>query len=132
MLTFNKNLTSQSEITIYVADSPEFAKSIKQAIKKIDLNKALIKVIHGKELPKEKPSLIYIGSQSLAQKIIQYTRANKVLSITGDYDTYKKGATMCAVVNGNKKAQIFINPKGSIEENCNWKNSVFKFATLDV
>ena len=86
-------------------------------------------VKEGDGLPTEKPEVIYVADSSMTDAVIEYTRTNHVLSITGRPDQVKKGVALgVGVVAG--KPKIFVNVSASKQEDIDWNPALLKIATV--
>lgn len=129
LLAFNKGLASGGDITIYVMGSPEFAEAMKSGIGRSVGQSTITSVTHGDGLPAEKPGVIYVGSASLTDTVVEYTRANHVMSITGRPDQVEKGITLGVGVLGGKP-RVLLNLSSSKEEGIDWNPALLKISTV--
>jgi hypothetical protein len=127
LLGFNKNISSSGTISIYVVGSSDFAAEMKKAEGKPVGNATIGKVVEGTGAPSEKPSVIYIGSESSLSQILTYTKANKILSMTGNPDLVSKDVTL-AVGTSEGKPKIMLNLSSSKEEGIDWNPAILKVA----
>lgn len=127
LLPFDKNIISTGAVTIYVANAPEFAAEMKKAEGKLIGSAALSKVIDGKGVPAEKPSVIYIGSEAVLKELGSYTKENKILSITGKPELVSKDVSLIVGVS-NEKPKILLNLSSSKEEGIEWNPAILKVA----
>jgi len=127
LLAFDKNIASSGAVTIYVAGSPEFAAEMKKAEGKPVGGATIEKVVEGSGVPSEKPSVIYIGSESVAGPLLAYSKGNKVLSITGNPDLASKGVTL-TVGTSEGKPKILLNLSTSKDEGIDWNPAILKVA----
>jgi hypothetical protein len=127
LLAFNKNISTSGSATIYVADSPEFAAEMKKAEGKPLGTAKLGKVIEGKGVPSDKPSAIYIGDESALAKLTAYTKANKILSITGNPGLVSKDVSLAVGISGGKP-KIMLNLSSSKDEGIDWNPAILKVA----
>jgi len=108
LLAFNKGLASGGDISIHVMGSPEFAAALKTAIGKPVGQGKISAVSVGDSLPTEKPEVIYVGSASMTDRVVEYTRTNGIMSITGRPDQVEKGVALgVGVLEG--KPRILLN-----------------------
>jgi hypothetical protein len=127
LLAFNKNISASGAITIYVVGSPDFAAEMKKAEGKPVGGATIGKVVEGTGVPSEKPSVIYIGSESSLAQILAYTKGNKILSITGIPDLVSKNVTL-AVGTSEGKPKIMLNLSSSKDEGVDWNPAILKVA----
>jgi hypothetical protein len=127
LLEFDKNISSGGSITIYVVGSPDFAAAMKKAEGKAVGAATIGKVIEGPGVPSEKPSVIYIGSESVLSQLQTYTSANKVLSITGNPEFVSKGVSLSVGISEGKP-KIMLNLSASKDEGVDWNPAILKVA----
>lgn len=127
LLEFDKNISGSGAITICVVGSPEFAAAMKKAEGKTVGSATIGKVFEGTGTPTEKPSVIYIGSESVLSQLQTYTKANKILSITGTPDFVAKGVSL-AVGISEGKPKIMLNLSASKDEGIDWNPAILKVA----
>lgn len=129
LMEFDKNISSGGTITIYVVGSPDFAAAMKKAEGKAVGAATIGKVIEGTGVPTEKPSVIYIGSESVLSQLQTYTSTNKVLSITGNPELVAKGVSMSVGISDGKP-KIMLNLSASKDEGIDWNPAILKVATI--
>jgi hypothetical protein len=127
LLAFDKNISAGGTITIYVAGSADFAAEMKKAEGKTVGGATIGKVVEGTGAPSEKPSVIYIGSESSLASLVAFTRGNKILSITGNPDLVAKDVTLGVGVSEGKP-KILLNLSASKEEGIDWNPAILKIA----
>jgi hypothetical protein len=127
LLPFDKNIVSTGAVTIYVANAPEFAAEMKKAEGKLVGSAVISKVIDGKGVPTEKPSVLYIGSESGLKELVAYTKENKVLSISGKPDLSSKDISLFVGIS-NEKPKILLNLSASKDEGIDWNPAILKVA----
>ncbi|QTA89162.1 YfiR family protein [Desulfonema magnum] len=128
LLSFNEGLNNGGDISIHVIEDPHFAAEMKTIIgEKIGRSKLAI-VSESSDLPSEKPSVIYIGDASKLDTVIRYTRANKVLSITGIPELVIRGVSLGVGISG-RKPQILLNLSSSKAEDISWNHAILKVST---
>jgi len=128
-LAFNKGLASGGDISIYVMGSPEFATAMKSGIGKPVGQARISAVTTGEGLPTEKPEVIYVGNASMTNTVIEYTRANGIMSMTGQPDQVKKGVALGVGVREGKP-KILLNLSASKAEGIDWNPALLKIATV--
>jgi hypothetical protein len=129
LLAFNKGLASGGDISIHVMGSPEFAAAMKAGIGKAVGQARISAITEGNSLPTEKPEVIYVGSASMTDTVVEYTRANHIMSITGRPDQVEKGVTLGVGVLAGKP-RILLNLWSSREEGIDWNPAVLKISTV--
>jgi hypothetical protein len=102
LLEFDKNISSSGTISIYVVGSSDFAAAMKKAEGKAVGAATIGKVIEGTGTPAEKPSVVYIGSESVLSQLQTYTSTNKILSITGNPEFVSKGVSLSVGISDGK------------------------------
>ncbi|MEE4356127.1 MAG: YfiR/HmsC family protein [Desulfococcaceae bacterium] len=129
LFLFNNHFIRGEEITVYVLDSPEFAAEFRKSVGKKIGKAEITSVQEGKELPSEKPSVIYLGNPDKTDALVRYTRSHKVLSITGHPSLIAKGITLGVGVYG-QKPKILFNPLSSEKEGMDWNPVILKIVEM--
>ncbi len=125
LLGFDKNLSGN--ISICVIGAPEFAAEMKKGVGKEIGSAKLASVSENAALPSEKPAVIYLGDASKLSEVMSYTRANKILSITGISELVEKGISLgIGVFEG--KPKVLLNMTSSKEEGRDWNPAILKVA----
>jgi hypothetical protein len=122
-----KNLSSGSEITIYVMGDEQIAASLKKGLNSKIGKATLTNVSSGESLPSDKPSILYIGNEAQLIEATQYTQANNVLSI-GSSEAATKGATLGIGLGDDGKPTVHLNLSSSKEEGLDWNPAIMKIA----
>ena len=125
VIGFEKNI-SNAEITIYVLGSSELALELKKAIGQANIKN----VLSGNNLPTTKPSVIFIADESKMAAAIEYTRKNKILSVTNIPDLVAKGITLGFGIGADNKPKILLNLNSSVEEGLDWNPAIMKVAQI--
>ena len=129
LLAFNKGLASGGDISIYVMGSPEFAAEMKTSIGRPVGQAKIGAVIQGDTLPAERPEVIYVANASMTDTVIEYARANHIMSITGRPDQVEKGVTLgVGVLEG--KPRVLLNLTSSKQEGIDWNPALLKISTV--
>ena len=129
ILKFNNDIAKGDGATIYVLDSQEFADEMSKAIgRKIGKSK-LTAINAGYSIPEEKPSVVYIGNSENVEEILNYTRSNKILSITGIPSMISKGVTLGVGVSDGKP-KILLNYASLKLEGVNMNPAIHKIAKV--
>ena len=126
---FNKGLSAGGDISVHVVGSPEFAAALQKAVGESIGRARISSVTQGKSLPSKKPTVVYLGDASKTDEIIEYTRADKILSITGLPDQVPKGITLGVGILGDKP-RIILNVSSSKEEGIDWNPALLKIASV--
>ncbi len=127
LLAFNEKLASSENVNVYCMNSTEFAKNLKNGIGKQVGSSKLSSVVEGDGVPAEKPSVIYIGNSSKLDDILSYSRANGVLTITGDPALIAKGVSLGIGII-NDKPKVLLNLSSSKLESITWNPAILKIA----
>jgi len=125
---FEMNLSDGRDISIYVMGAPEVAAELRKGIGK-DVGKSkLQRVESGVNLPESRPSILYVGSASRIEEALEYTRSNKILSVTGDPNLMDRGITLGFGIGDDSKPKIVLNPQSAAQEGLEWNPAIFKIA----
>ena len=116
-------LISSTAIFAQATDAPEYSKAIGKNIGKATLKK----VDSGDGVPASKPNILFVGKSADVAKAIEYSRANKILSVTGVVDHVNKGVTLGIGVEGGKP-KILLNLSSSSDEGLDWNPAIIKIA----
>jgi hypothetical protein len=128
-LAFNRGLASGGKISIHVIGSPAFAAAMKSGVGKAVGQARIGGVTEGDSLPTERPEVVYVGSASMTDRVVEYTRANGIMSITGRPEEVKKGVTLgVGVLKG--KPKILLNLPSSKAEGIDWNPALLKIASV--
>jgi hypothetical protein len=127
LIGFDKTLSGN--ISICVIGAPEFAAEMKKGIGKDIGNAKLASVSESAGLPSEKPSVLYLGDAAKLDEVIAYSRANKVLSITGIPELVEKGIALGIGVSEGKP-KVLLNMTSSKEEGRDWNPAILKIAKI--
>ncbi len=128
LLAFEQNI-STGDVTIHVIGSTDFTVELKKVVgEKIGKGK-LSSVSESGDLPADKPSAIYIGDEAKLDKILAYTKQNKVLSMTGIPDLVSRGVTLGIGVLA-EKPKILLNIVSSKDEKATWNPAIMKVSTI--
>jgi len=127
VLAFNKAISDGGDVKIHVIGAPDFAAELRGAIGMAIGSAKLTAVTEGPDLPASKPSAIYLGEPSKLGKVLSYTKANRVLSMTGAPDLVPKGVTLGIGV-GDGKPKVLLNLTSSKEEGIDWNPAILKVA----
>lgn len=129
ILKFNNDIAKGGEVSIYVLNSQEFADEMNKAIGRKIGNSTLTAINTGFSVPEEKPSVVYIGDSDNIEDILNYTRSNKVLSITGIPDMISKGVTLGVGVSGGKP-KVLLNYESLKLEKVNMDPAIHRIAKV--
>ncbi len=129
LIALEKNAGSAgADLTIYVMGAPNVAAELSKALGKAVGSTTLKNVLEGEELPKTKPTALYIGNDLRVEEAIRYCRANRVLSIAGDDKLSPKGVTLGIGVGNDGKPKITLNLSASAAEGLYWNPMITKVA----
>ncbi len=131
LLSFHKGISRGGDIYIHVIDNTALAAELQQVIGEKIGNATLTAINTGSQLPSgdRKPSAVYVSEDADLAKILDYTSANKVLSITGAPDLVAKGVTLGVGIL-NQKPHIFLNISSSKKEGVDWNPAILKVSTI--
>lgn len=129
VLAFETRISSQSDLTVYVVGSSEFAEELRKSIGEPVGKTKLSEVKDGPGLPSDKPEVIYVGNTSKLGEIVDYTKKNKVLSITGLPGLVAQGVTLGIGVLDDKP-KILLNISSSKAEGAEWNPAIMKVCTI--
>ena len=128
VLAMEKNLVGGTEISIYVIGSPALAEAFKKAIG-IPIGAAKLgKVTSGDGLPAEKPSVVCLADVSKAATVTEYTRREKVVSVTNSPQAVDAGIALGVGVGDDGKPVVLLNMAASKAEGLNWNPAILKVA----
>ncbi|HDQ44321.1 MAG TPA: DUF4154 domain-containing protein [bacterium] len=125
---FERNLSDGRDIQIYVMAAPEVAAELKKGIGSLIGKSTLRGVESGAGLPSTKPSILYVESASEVDRVLGYTRSQKILSATGNPDLVEKGITLGFGVGDDGKPKIVLNTVGSVQEGLDWNPAILRIA----
>jgi hypothetical protein len=124
VLDFYTNIPS-SNVEVYVIKSSDMAAGFNTMIGKSKINS----VKEGADPPTSKPSMIYCNDESKIDQVVQYARANKLLTMTGNVSLLSKGIVLGVdLVDG--KPKINLNVKESKDLDIQWNPAMLKVAVL--
>lgn len=129
LCALEKNILNNADnISIYVLSAPEVTKEFKQVLGQ-KLGQLTVKSVEeGNELPKTKPSILYIGDATKVENAIKYTQTNKILSATGIPELIKKGVTLGIGLGEDDRPKILLNLNSTVKEGLNWSPAIMKIA----
>ena len=128
ILKFNKDI--KGDVKVYVLDNSDFAKAIEK-VKGKKLGNFIIKEVHsGSDLPKNKPDVIYCSNPNQIDKVKQFCRQQKVLSMSGNGSMVEAGLTIGIVLGDDSKPKILLNTNASKAEAIKWNPAILKFSRV--
>ena len=129
LIPLEKNIGGNEEdLTIYVLGAPKVADELKKLIGRKIGNASLKNIVEGDNLPEKKPNVLYVGNASHVNNAMEYTRSNKILSITGIPELVEKGVTLGIGVGEDGKPKIILNLSSTLQEGLEWNPAILKFA----
>jgi YfiR/HmsC-like len=129
LLVLEKSLMSKDgDMVIYVIGSKKLADALKKSEGKKLGKRTLGKVVYSDVLPNEKPDVLCISTESVLTGAIEYTRKEKVLSITNKSKLVAKGVSLGIGIGDNGKPKILLNVTASGEEGLDWNPAIMKIA----
>ena len=130
LLSFHNGINGGGDISVHVIGAPDFAAEMTKIIGVKIGQSTLTAINEGEDSDSltEKPSAIYIGDASKLDDVIRYTRANKVLSMTGIPELVSAGITLGIGVSGGKP-RVLLNISSSKDEDIDWNHAILKVST---
>ncbi len=130
MIELENNIaTKKSPVSIYLISAPKLAESLKKMIGKPIGSTTLGRVESGEELPLSRPDVIFIGANRNADRLLKYTRQNKIMSVTDRADLFQMGVSV-SILMEKRHSRIQMNPGASLEEGLNWNLDFRQFRSL--
>ena len=128
VIKYERNISSSGDVSAYVLNNPDLQSELKKGIGKAIGSATLKAVDGGGDLPATKPSVLFVGDASAVDAALEYSRAQKVLTVTHDPSLVADGVTLGIGVGGDGKPKIVINLTSSNEENLDWNADIMKVA----
>jgi hypothetical protein len=129
LVAFEKNVSSDgNEISIWVIGSPELATELKKGIDHKIGKGTIISVEGGEGLPAQKPSIICISNSAQLAAVTDYSRSQKVLTVTDIPELTSQGVTLGIVTGSDGKPEVTINLTASKAEGLDWNPAIMKIA----
>lgn len=119
VLSYEATLANSESVSIYVLNAPEFAVELRKMIGRSVGKAKLERVDSGSDLPTTRYSAIYVNDASRIAEVLNYSRGQKVLSISGNPDLIGKGVAICIDSKGGRP-QFTLNLTATKEENLAW------------
>jgi len=130
VIQFEKQIANGEDISVYVLDAPEVAGELEKAIG-VSVGASTLKtVVSGKAIPTEKPSLIYCDADARLTEVLDYSRENKILSVTGHPKLVEQGISLGFGIGDDNKPKIILNMNASLEEGLDWKPAILKIVKI--
>ncbi len=139
-IAMNVTIQQSNHLDIYVLGDEKIAKNLKKFKGQQIGDVSLRSIKYGTELPKKKPSVLILADKTKCEEVINYCRANKVLSITNIPDLCTKGISLgigCSSkpIFENKYSLrtvvIYLNESASLAEGMVWHENI-KDVTTEV
>ncbi|PWB75292.1 hypothetical protein C3F09_02725 [candidate division GN15 bacterium] len=128
LLALEKNLAAGSEVSIHVIGSPALAEAFSKAVG-IPIGAAKLgKVTGGDILPPAKPSVVCLADAAKASMVTEYTRREKVASVTCAPKAVEAGIALGVGVGDDGKPEVLLNMAASKAEGLNWNPAILKVA----
>jgi len=125
---FEKTVGAASDITIYVLGAADVAAELSKGIGK-PVGKGMLKAVEtGADVPAAKPTLLFVGDAGKAAAAMAYSRANKILTVTGLPDLVSQGVTLGFGIGEDSKPRVLLNLTASAEEGLDWNPAILKVA----
>jgi hypothetical protein len=128
LAAFEKRIAGSGEVSIFVLGDPQTAVELQKGVGTLIGQSKLMRVASGTGLPKEKPSILFVGSRAKWEDAVAYTRANKILRATANPDWVGRGVTLGMGVGNDGKPKIWLNLTSAAEENLDWNPAILKIA----
>lgn len=129
LFLFNKDLNSGGDLVLHVIDAPAFAAEIGKSVGKRIGKSTFTAVTESDGLPKQKPSVVYLGRSEGLEEVVRYTHQQQILSITGVPELVRKGVTL-GVGTREQKPKILFNLSASEKEGMDWNPVIMKIAEI--
>ena len=119
-------MSSDSELTIHVVGSPAMAATFHKVLG-LSIGKYKVSMVTASDdLPSEKPSVLCLSDTTKLSETIEYTRREKVLSVTNIPELVAKGISLGVGVGDNGKPEILLNMSSSVKEGLDWDPAILK------
>lgn len=128
LAAFYKNIDTDGDVSVYVMGSPQVAAELEKGIGTAIGPSRLARVFSGEEVPGQKPSILFVGKQVNLDKALAYSRARKILTVTGLPDLVGRGVTLGIGVGNDGKTRVILNLESAVEENVSWNPAIMKIA----
>jgi len=128
LAAFYKNIDTDGDVSVYVMGSPQVAAELEKGIGTSIGTSKLARVLFGEEVPGQKPSILFVGNQVNLDKALAYSRARKILTVTGLPDLVDRGVTLGIGVGNDGKPKVILNLMSTVEENVSWNPAIMKIA----
>jgi YfiR/HmsC-like len=127
ILALENNISGAGDITIYVLGSTEMTGEYTKGVGQSIGGSKLTSVTGGTDLPATKPNIIFVGDEASLAKALEYSHANKVLTVTNLVDLVSKGVTLGIGVEGGTP-KILLNLSSSVSEGLDWQPAIMSIA----
>jgi len=128
VVKYERDISGGGDISIYVLGNSDVQSQLSQLVGQ-KIGAATLQTVDGGDaLPGASPSILFVGSNSQLDAAIQYTREQKILSVTHVPDMVAQGVTLGLGVGSDGKPRILINLSSSSEEDLNWNADIMKVA----
>jgi hypothetical protein len=135
IIAMEKHLSGAGkEVSVYVMNDPDLTAELQKMIGQPIGQATLKEVAGGTKLPDKHVDVIYIGNPDdylfntpLMQAFLQYTKDNKILSVTHEAMLIYKGVALgIGSMDGTPK--FYINLRTSADSGLDWNKAVIKLA----
>src|SRR6056297_474906 len=127
---FEKSISTQDEITIYVMGSEKIADVLKMYVGQKLGNSTLTEVKVGQKAPSDKPTMLFLGDPELLNRATAYCQENGVLSITNMPSMVQAGVSLGIGIDEAGSLKLLLNPKAADKERTNWNLAIMKLAII--
>ena len=128
LLAMEKNLSAGGAISIHVIGSPALAEAFSKVVGTGIGGAKLGKVTEADVLPTYKPSVVCLADGAKAAAVTEYTRREKVASVTCVPQTVSAGISLGVGVGADGKPEVLVNMAASKAEGLNWNPAILKVA----
>jgi len=128
LLAMEKSLSAGGEVSIHVIGSPALAEAFSKAAGIAIGAAKLGKVTGGDGLPSYKPSVICVADAGKVSTVMEYTRREKVASVTCLQQAVSSGISLGVGIGDDGKPEVLINMAASKAEGLNWNLAILKVA----
>ncbi len=131
LVTFEKSLmSSDKDMKIHVVGSTALADALKKSVGWQIAKRKLSQVTVSNALPEERPDILCVTDSKIISEVIEYTRKEKIFSLTTDPKLVKKGISLGVSVDNNGKQKIIVNMTASSKEGLDWNPAILKVAKV--
>lgn len=119
----------RGELVVYVLGAPDLAEALRSFLGKPIGKSKLGRIVEGEGVPKEKVDIMFVGNNHNLDRVIQFARSKKVMTITDRADLFHKGLSV-SILTEKRRPKINLNPGASIREGLDWDQDFSRFQSL--